>query len=501
MLYLCDRCRCISFESNTPLRTKNFTLTYEGAPQPSCPGCLQATSADLREHICETLGASFVTALNSCPFCRERLDVGPSFPSSVADYLRRTKASNKLNTTFDYESELFVPVADGEFVLINNGSEAVQLVLPRQTRFAAPRDFYEFYQDFYHCPQPNAGEVQVIEPAAAVRTGEGWKLQAAGVLEVIPAPPTKKVAAAAAPHRADIPTEDKPEPAAAATNEPVAPCNQCGTLIESRYTFCWKCGNSLTSGNRSSLTRGETPKEIEPPVALALEDDDEQTVQHERRSTGLPIFSRVTANRPQPLQSGNGSVLKLLVVAVIGLVMVSLGVLLLTRSSSSVASVTAAQPLAAKEQSDVSLESGQAAPEVATDPEPQRTPSQPPEDYELNKLREMRIAATRSERSEVLRTLARTEKTYPNDYRFPYERAKLAIKEHQRSSHDEAFAALALAVERAIHSGKAREMLENLQKDGGGDFQKLSHGHQEWAQLQAALKSKDARVLNAKMGL
>src|SRR6266487_1544341 len=130
MLYLCDRCYTISFESNTPLQTKNFTLTSEGTPQPSCPGCLQLASVDLREHACDAVGASFITALNSCPICRERLDVGPCFPSSVADYLRRTKVANKLNATFDYETELFVPVEDGEFVLISN--EAVQpIVLPR----------------------------------------------------------------------------------------------------------------------------------------------------------------------------------------------------------------------------------------------------------------------------------------------------------------------------------------------------------------------------------
>ena len=41
LLYLCDRCYVISFESNTPLQTKNFTLTPEGAPQPSCPGCFE----------------------------------------------------------------------------------------------------------------------------------------------------------------------------------------------------------------------------------------------------------------------------------------------------------------------------------------------------------------------------------------------------------------------------------------------------------------------------
>jgi energy-coupling factor transporter ATP-binding protein EcfA2 len=32
LLYLCDRCYVISFESNTPLQTKNFTVTADGVP-------------------------------------------------------------------------------------------------------------------------------------------------------------------------------------------------------------------------------------------------------------------------------------------------------------------------------------------------------------------------------------------------------------------------------------------------------------------------------------
>ena len=52
LIYLCDRCYVISFESNTPLQTKNFTLTGEGVPQPSCPGCLRpALSRLARTHL------------------------------------------------------------------------------------------------------------------------------------------------------------------------------------------------------------------------------------------------------------------------------------------------------------------------------------------------------------------------------------------------------------------------------------------------------------------
>src|SRR5215813_7799326 len=79
-VYVCDRCFTISFESNTSAQTKNFTLTSEGTPAPSCPGCWEETSAALLEHDCDQLGMKIMTALRSCPICMERLDVGPVFP-------------------------------------------------------------------------------------------------------------------------------------------------------------------------------------------------------------------------------------------------------------------------------------------------------------------------------------------------------------------------------------------------------------------------------------
>jgi len=100
-----------------------------------------------------------------------------------------------------------------------------------------------------------------------------------------------------------------------------------------------------------------------------------------------------------------------------------------------------------------------------------------------------------SDRSAILQAFARAEKQYPSDYRFPYERAKLAIKESESHSHDEAFSALSLAAEMAINSGKAHEMLDDLKADKGGDFHKLSHGHHEWAHLAEALKSRDTSLL------
>jgi hypothetical protein len=503
MLYLCDRCYIITFESNTPLQTKNFTLTSEGAPEPSCPGCLQLTSDGLREHTCDGLGASFITALNSCPICLERLDIGPSFPCSVAHYLRRTKVANKVNVTFDYESELFVPVEDGEFVLISSGNQAGQpILLPRSARFATRRDFYEFYQDYYHCTKPDEGEVYVIQPAEVARSAGGWKLQAPGILEVLEDHPKKKATTDAPRREVDTPPHQEPKHVIAPIKEesPVTPCPSCGSLVETKYAFCWKCGNQLTTKNESSVTHREKHRAIIPLAEVAIDEEDELTMQHELRAVGTPIFSWAMAKEPEPISSSKGSVLKLLAVAMVGLALVSFGIFALTRSWSRIDSATAAQPATLNLQSDPTNASSQEVKaDVANGSTAQRTSAVRPQDDELNKLRERRIAARVSDRSAILQAFARAEKQYPGDYRFPYERAKLAIKESEAYSHDEAFSALSVAAEMAINSGKAHEMLDDLKADKGGDFHKLSHGHHEWADLTKALKRKDTTLLEKKL--
>ena len=505
MLYLCDRCYTVSFESNTPIQSKNFTLTSEGAPQPSCPGCLQETSADLREHTCDVLGSSLLTALNSCPICQERLDIEPSFPSSVANYLKRTKAANKFNVTFDYETELFVPVEDGEFVLISTGNESFEMiVLPRTARLNSRRDFYEFYQDYYHCTKPDAGEVHIIQPAVVVPTVGGWKLLAIGVLEVLADQPKKKAPADVPRPQLEKLERERQAVSIAPIEEqsPVTPCTHCGSLVETRYAFCWKCGNSLTKD--SSVPHWEKPRTIMSSAEIASEDDEEElTVQHDVRPAGSPIFSWALAKEPERNTGVKRLVLKLIVVAVVGFTLTSLGLFVLTRSASRIGAVTAAQPDAANVQSDPTLAPGQEVkPDVAGEPPPQQTSALLPEDAALKTLREKRIAAQASaplsDRSAILQAFLRAEKQYPNDYRFPYERAKLAVKASQSSTHDQAFSALSVAAEKAINTGKAHEMLHGLEADKAGDFHKLSHGHHEWNQLAEALKNKDASRLSAK---
>ena len=103
------------------------------------------------------------------------------------------------------------------------------------------------------------------------------------------------------------------------------------------------------------------------------------------------------------------------------------------------------------------------------------------------------MSASASDRPKLIQAFAKVEKQYPRDYRFPYERAKFAVR---GSSRSEAFKALTVAAQKAISTGKANEMLNGLESDKSGDFSRLSQGRFEWSRLVAALKRKDTSLLS-----
>lgn len=495
LLYLCDRCHVICFESNTPLDTKNFTLTADGVPQPSCPGCLRPAAADIHEHSCDVVNASFVTGLSSCPICDERLDVAPAFPSLVSHYLKRTKSANKLNVTFDYETGAFVPVEDGEFVIVTNLDQDV--VLPRASKFSTKRDFYEFYQDYYHCPNPDAGDVQIIRPAIVSRLENGWTLEATGLLEVIAEQPKKKVPPPVIQPPAVKPPEPQPKIATTPKEEPgLRACPDCGSMIEERYAFCWKCGHSMEPERGGpSISNGNQQRKLST-SPLDFEDD-ELTVQHDKGPFGSAMFSWTTPKAPErpAATTTRGSVLKLIGIGTIALTLVSLASFVLLRSETPAASATVVQPAAETvaqpaPNSTITTEVSRAAPAETTT---QQVPVTPED--ELKKLREKGISASAAERSKIFQAFAKVEKQYPRDYRFPYERAKLAAKGKRASSRTEAFKALKVAATKAINTGKANEMLSGLESDKTGDFNELAQGREKWSRLVAALKRRDTSLL------
>jgi hypothetical protein len=183
----------------------------------------------------------------------------------------------------------------------------------------------------------------------------------------------------------------------------------------------------------------------------------------------------------------------------VALLLLSLGIFGLFRSETETASTPVAEPAAAQPAAQVPVtqpatfttEVSRSAPAETTT---QQAPITPEE--ELKKLREKWRSAPTSERSKIVQAIAKIEKQFPRDYRFPYERAKLAAKGPRRSSRSEAFKALNVAAEKAITTGKANEMLNGLETDKSGDFSEISQGRFEWSRLVAALKRKDTSLLS-----
>ncbi|HTG94392.1 MAG TPA: hypothetical protein VL866_17485, partial [Pyrinomonadaceae bacterium] len=469
------------------------------------------------EHTCEVASVVFLTGLSVCPICHESLDVAPSFPSTVADYLRRTKTANKTYATFDYETELFVPIDDGEFVVITgNDGTGRTFLIPRSPRLSEPRDFYELYQDYYHCAAPKIGAINVTAPAVVSKAVDGWKLEEPGIFEMfderklarsVSAKHAKQKHAVESP-ALPAPAVEAPAPQASLSthardtqkipkqiDDAAVPCEQCQTPIEPKYAFCWKCGHERGQKKAVSADRPERLRLIVP----AGESEEEPGKNPQRRNSLLsrPLsWAASSMGSPARKTGTSRSVLKLFAVAVVGLLLFSVITFALVRSRSSLTEATVTQAVTGSSETVAPIEQ----PQPKT-PSSQTKPTAPAvrlalaEDAALERLRQMRTTE-HSDRSKMLQKFSETERKYATDYRFPYERARVLAMDRKKKSHGEAFAALARAVQVAIHSGKATEMLQNMNKDSAGDFQNLSHGYREWAQLQKALKTNDASVVS-----
>lgn len=140
--------------------------------------------------------------------------------------------------------------------------------------------------------------------------------------------------------------------------------------------------------------------------------------------------------------------------------------------------------------------------DTKTTPPPAEPPHSPQSHDDANKLydqlsTEVRQAiAGQKEKRAVHAQLAKAQAEMTWDYRFTYERGKLAV--YGTAKHDEAFYHLYRAAEIAIENGEADEMLRRLQGDIGedGPFHRLSHGtHPEWKTLLQSLQTKNSRLV------
>jgi serine/threonine protein kinase len=125
-------------------------------------------------------------------------------------------------------------------------------------------------------------------------------------------------------------------------------------------------------------------------------------------------------------------------------------------------------------------------------PTPTTSPQTETADDRYNKLREKLLNSAAADIPALEQELISAEEKYPNDYRFPYELAKITL--NKTHSHREAFEALFRAGRKAIENNKAETMLADIESDEAS-FRRLTRGHREWKALLKALKEKNSEAL------
>jgi hypothetical protein len=111
----------------------------------------------------------------------------PEFPVSAVDYLgKMNRFANVVRPDFQNGILVHDPDGDGELVLIRDSRDETQplFVVPRATQFQTKQDFYTYYQKYYDCVRPSAGDVWIVGPAVVEKVAGGWQLREKGMLEI-----------------------------------------------------------------------------------------------------------------------------------------------------------------------------------------------------------------------------------------------------------------------------------------------------------------------------
>ena len=114
-------------------------------------------------------------------------DDSPVFPVTVETLLTQFDGRQQIVKP-DLLRNLLVKDSDGrgQLVLVQDGggSGGQLYIIPRITRFQTMQDFYNYYEQFYDCARPGAGEVWINQPAVVNGVDGGWTLIEKGELEV-----------------------------------------------------------------------------------------------------------------------------------------------------------------------------------------------------------------------------------------------------------------------------------------------------------------------------
>src|SRR5215216_3594409 len=234
--FLCEECQVVSVESDSPGRRKEFSISSEGLPHPSCPGCLHKPLTTDVQHECADFGRAFTTTRSTCPFCDEPLYPKPQFPCSVVTF--RSSVRRQLPTLqFDSQSNLLTQSSTGGYLLLDaDGSKSI--VVPNTSHLSSKQEYYNLYYELFNCDNPAAGTVFILSPAIVERVEHGWLLREPGVIEI----------------------KGDPEPISSPQKQLELVCQSCGTQSDSNHTFCKRCGIRLKPAEVVHVTE---PSEVD----------------------------------------------------------------------------------------------------------------------------------------------------------------------------------------------------------------------------------------------
>jgi hypothetical protein len=113
----------------------------------------------------------------------------PEFPVSAGDYLgKMDRFANIVRPDFQNGILVNDPEGKGELMLIRDSGLADEaqplFVVPRATQFQTKQDFYTYYEKYYDCARPTAGDVWILGPAVVEKVNGGWRLREKGMLEI-----------------------------------------------------------------------------------------------------------------------------------------------------------------------------------------------------------------------------------------------------------------------------------------------------------------------------
>jgi tetratricopeptide (TPR) repeat protein len=267
--FVCGSCNVVSIESDSPARRKAFSMSAQGTPIPTCPGCLKKPAANVLEHKCKDSGVSFLTTFSTCPFCDDTLEAPPTFPCSVSEYLENRR-SPATTLTFDPRSNILSESSSGDYVLIEKVRGTSQsIVIPKAPRLLSRRDYYDTYYELFNCDNPSTGKVIVVSPAIVEQCDSGWQVKEPGVIQI-----------------------NAEEPIAGAAAPSIAVCLHCGTVAKPQEQFCGRCGSPLGYGSE--------------PASVAKKAEDQTNAEH--RQTIIPYKPGLSASADQSVIQASSAV-------------------------------------------------------------------------------------------------------------------------------------------------------------------------------------------------